>query len=36
MHPLPLAAVGKTTYFEAPREQHSLLEALLTVLIVEE
>jgi len=36
MYSLPLAAVGKTTSFEALREQHPLLEALLTVLIIEE
>ena len=31
-----MAAAGKTTYFEALREQHFLLEALLTVRVVEE
>lgn len=35
MHPLALAADGKTTYFEALREQHFLLEALRTVRVVD-
>lgn len=36
LHPLPLAADGKTTSFEALHEQHFLLKALRTVRVVEE